>query len=108
VNTGFGPSWLRGNISYNSLSDEPTTGTPGSAEQVNISGFYRFRDYWRATGYHQHDLSEPGGSLLSGFGLSYEDECIMLFLGVQKNFTSDRDIEDSTDVIFRVKLRNLG
>lgn len=108
LSTGAGPDWLRGSLSYTSLSDEPTAAVPRSVEQLYIAGVYKFADYWQASGYHQRDLGEPGGSLLSGFGLGYEDECILLTIGIQRNFTRDRDIEDSTNFSVQVRLRNLG
>ena len=108
MSTGAGPDWLRGSVSYTSLSDTPTAGVPSTVEQIYLAGVYKFADYWKVSGYHQRDLGEPGGSLLTGFGVSYEDECILFTVGAQRNFTSDRDIEDSTNFSVQVRLRNLG
>lgn len=103
-----GPEWLRGNLSYINLSHQPTSGVPSTVEQLNLSAAYRFREFWRLTTHHQRDLGAPGGSLASGIGLTYEDECISLTLQANRSFTRQLDVEDSTSISVLVRLRNLG
>ena len=73
-----------------------------------LGASYRFAEHWRLSAQHQRDLGEDGGSLLSGFGIGYEDECLTLDFTVNRNFTRDRDIEDTTNFSVQVRLRNLG
>jgi len=108
LSASAGPEWLRGSLAYNSLSDEPTTGVPSSEEQLLLAASYRFADNWRLSAQHQRDLGEEGGSLLSGIGIGYIDECVTLDFSVNRNFTRDRDIEDTTNFSFQIRLRNLG
>lgn len=108
LSASAGPEWLRGSLTYNSLSDEPTTGVPSSEEQLFLAANYRFAENWRLSAQHQRDLGETGGSLLSGFGIGYEDECVTVDFSVNRNFTRDRDIEDTTNFSFQIRLRNLG
>lgn len=103
-----GPDWLRGSVAYNSLSDEPTTGAPSSEEQLFLGATYSFSEFWRVSAQHQRDLGDGGGSLLSGIGIGYEDECLKLDFTVNRNFTRDRDIEDTTNFSVQIRLRNLG
>ncbi len=108
LSASAGPEWLRGNLSYINLSHQPTSGVPSTVEQLNLSAAYRFQEFWRLTAHHQRALSSPDGSLASGVGLTYEDECITLTLQAIRSFTHLLDIEDSTSISVMVHLRNLG
>ena len=103
-----GPDWLRGQLSYINLSHEPTPGVPSTVEQLNLAATYRFAEYWRFSAHHLRDLGTPGGSLATGFGLAYEDECVILTVQANRNFTHQLDVEDSTSISLMVRLRNLG
>ena len=103
-----GPSWLRGTVNYIKLSDEPTTGVPSSAEQIHLVARLRLDENWTFVARHQRDLTAEGGSLFTGFGLNYEDECVFLTARFDRNFTRNRDIEASTNFTIRVRLKNLG
>ena len=103
-----GPSWLRGTVNYITLSDEPTTGVPSSVEQVHLVARLRVDENWSFVARHQRDLTAEGGSLFTGFGLNYEDECVFLTARFDRNFTQNRDIEASTNFTIRVRLRHLG
>lgn len=108
LSVGGGPQWLRGQLSYINLSDEPTAGVPSTVEQLNLSGVYRFAERWSLSARHQRDLGKPGGSLLTGIGLTYADECITISIQADRNFTRELDVEDTTNVSVMVRLRNLG
>ncbi len=108
LSASAGPEWLRGNLSYINLSHQPTSGVPSTVEQLNFSTAYRFQKFWRLTAHHQRALSSPGGSLASGVGLAYEDECITLTLQAHRSFTHQLDVPNSTSISVMVRLRNLG
>ena len=108
VGASGGPQWLRLSGSYVTLSDQPTSGVPSSVEQMTVSAGYRFAEHWRLSATHQRDLAADGGSLLTGFGLSYVDECVDLSVRATRHFTRELDIEDDTSVTVTLRLRNLG
>jgi LPS-assembly protein len=108
LSVGGGPQWLRGQLSYINLSDEPTAGVPSTVEQLNVNGVYRFAENWSLSAHHQRDLGEPGGSLLTGIGLTYANECVTVSVQANRNFTRELDVEESTNVSVTVRLRNLG
>ena len=56
----------------------------------------------------RHDLSDPGGLLLSSFGLAYECDCMNISINFTRRLTRDRDVPESSSVTLRVRLRHLG
>lgn len=103
-----GPEWLRGRLSYVNLSSaESTAGVAASASQIDVSAVYRIDERWQLGALHRHDLSHDGGALFSGASLLYEDECVTVGVEIRRNFTSRPDVEASTDLRFRIRLRNL-
>lgn len=108
VSVSAGTRRLRGWLDYTNLSDEPTTGSPTTVEQINLFANLRITDNWSVNARHQRDLSANGGSLFTGFGVTYENECIQIVTRLDRNFTQDFDIEASTTFTFQVRLRNLG
>ena len=103
-----GPRWVTGSLAYTKLSDGPTIGIPTSLEQVNLSVNLRARENWYLDLSHQRDLTENGGSLGSGLGLTYRDECVGIRASLNRYFTQDADVEPTTNFIVRITLRNLG
>ena len=103
-----GPRWVNGSLTYTKLSDGPTIGIPTSLEQVNLGMNLRARENWNFDLTHQRDLTESGGSLGSGLGLTYRDECVRVRASLNRYFTQDADVEATTNFIVRITLRNLG
>lgn len=103
-----GPEWLQGRVDYTKLSDEPTKGIPNSVEQLNVSGRLELFENWSLLAFHQRDLTAEGGSLLTGANLTYQDDCVLVRLGVSRNFTQNADIEPSTNFTIDVQLLHLG
>ena len=103
-----GPSWLRGRVHYIGLSNAGrTAGEPSSVRQIDASAALRPARFWEFGMHHAHDLSEEGGPLRSGLRLQYGDECLTAALEVNRRFTRQRDVADTTEFLFRIKLRNL-
>ncbi len=93
---------------YTKLSDGPTTGVPTSLEQINVGLGTRPWKNWRLNLSHERDLTENGGSLLSGLALIYENECVVVNSSLNRYFTQDADLEPTTNFIVRITLVNLG
>ena len=102
-----GPSWLRGRVSYVALSPrQPTAAVPSDAKQADASATLRLGRYWSIGARHSHDLAGEAGALSSGVGLSYRDECLFASIDANRRYSGQRDIEDTTEFYFQIKLRN--
>lgn len=102
-----GPPWLRGSVSYTTLSPRrPTSAAPSDAKQADVSAALRLGRFWSVGARHSHDLVGEAGALSSGIGLSYRDECLFASLDLNRRYSGQRDIEDTTEVYFQIKLRN--
>ena len=108
VGAAVGPQWLTGSLTYTKLSDGPTLGVPTSLEQVNFGMNLLPRKHWQLHLTHQRDLTEDGGSLFSGLGLIYKDECVLIRTYLNRYFTQNADVKPTTNFIVRITLRNLG
>ena len=108
VGASAGPQRLNGSLTYTKLSDGPTIGVPTSLEQVNLGMNFRAREHWHLYLTHQRDLTEDGGTLLSGLGLIYKDECVLIRTYLNRYFTQVANLKATTSFVIRVTLRNLG
>ncbi len=108
VDLSLGPKALRFNAGYLSLSRELTSDELESREELRLSGRARFTRNWGVTASTRRDLAENRGTIASGFGLDYIDECLEFTTRFERSFTSDRDVRPSTGISFRVKLKHLG
>lgn len=96
-------------LTYVSLARELTNTEQTSREEAAVYGQTAISRYWSVTGRTRRDLTEAnGGTINYGVGLIYEDECFSTFIEFEREFTSDRDIEPSTSVSFRIRLKNLS
>ncbi len=103
-----GPSRWKLNASYVKLSDELSTDNLGEREELAISGNARLSKYWSVNAYDRIDLTDNGGTLVYGGGLTYEDECVSLKIGYERTFTRDRDAAPTSIIGIQLRLRNLG
>ncbi|HJP20661.1 MAG TPA: LPS assembly protein LptD [Alphaproteobacteria bacterium] len=108
IDLSLGPKALRFNAGYVSLSRELTTDELESREELRLSGRARFTRNWGVTASTRRDLAENRGTIASGFGLDYIDECLEFTTRFERTFTSDRDVRPSTGISIRVKLKHLG
>lgn len=81
---------------------------PILASQRSITGgsSLRLNDNWTLSLGGNYDLLREDAIGIST-GLTYQNECIALIAGVNRDLTSDRDFRQSTSVNFQVLLRNL-
>ena len=108
LSASAGPSWLRGGFNYIGLSNAGrTVGEPSSVRHVDAWTAVRPARYWEIGVGHQRDLAEKGGALNWRGTVGYRDECLTASVDISRRFTRQRDVPDSTDILFRIKLRNL-
>ena len=111
VNLSTGPTWLRANIGYAQIEDQQAssgTTTFANREEVVGNAALQFAEYWTFTAGTRRDLTGDGATINWNTGLSYQDECVLISTILQRSFTRDREIEPETNIIFFVKLKNLG
>ncbi len=108
LNLDAGPKWLRSRLSYIGLSNAaPSAERSGDIEQLKGSAAWRFGDYWELNAHHAHDVSDDDTPLSTGAGLRYEDECLLAEIGLTRNYTRQRDVDDTTTITFQIRLRNI-
>ncbi|MDC0074428.1 LPS assembly protein LptD [Alphaproteobacteria bacterium] len=102
------PSKYRINLTYLSLSRELTADELIDREEVAATAKVKITKFWSLTGHTRHDLTNDGGTINTGTGIEYDDECFSFIFDFERNFTRDRDLQPDTSVTFRVRLKNLG
>ncbi|MFW5678986.1 MAG: LPS-assembly protein LptD [Pseudomonadota bacterium] len=100
-----GPPRLRLGLAH-LLLDEKDEGF-GRREELRGAISLALTDNWSVVANSRVDL-DAGRRIRDTYGLTYEDDCLLVVLGVEQDFTEDRDAEASTTVALRVSLRNLG
>jgi LPS-assembly protein len=101
-----GPPRLRLAFGHLLLEDE-TAGGFDRREEGRAALSLRLTDSWSVIASTRRDL-DSGEPILDTYGLLYEDACLTVVAGVERDFTRDRDASDSTTVAVRVGFRNLG
>ncbi|MCB1532446.1 MAG: LPS-assembly protein LptD [Alphaproteobacteria bacterium] len=79
-----------------------------SREQLQASAAYYVSEDWRVrVGAHQ-DLGQNPGLRRASLGFDYLGQCVSFALTAQRNLTDDASGDSSTEVFFRIGLKNLG
>ncbi|MDA0260695.1 MAG: LPS assembly protein LptD [Proteobacteria bacterium] len=107
VSLSAGPKYLRVDASYVSLSRELTTDELSGREEIDISSRLQVTPEWALTAGTRQDLKKDA-TLSFNSSLEYQDECLFLSVDFDRTFFSDRDLEPSTSVTVRLKLKHLG
>jgi len=77
-------------------------------EELRLDGSFSLNKNWNFQGSAIGDLTNGIDGVEYGFGLNYSDECFDFGIRFKERFTSDRDIQPGTSIMFRFKLKNLG
>jgi LPS-assembly protein len=101
-----GPPWLRVALGHLLLEDAARGGFD-RREEGRAALSLRLSDEWSVIASTRRDL-DSGEPILDTYGVLYENACLTLVAGVERDFTSDRDAEDTTTLAIRVGFRNLG
>ncbi|MDA1058205.1 MAG: LPS assembly protein LptD [Proteobacteria bacterium] len=103
-----GPPRYKFNATYVRLRRELTADELTDREEINIAGLAALTQFWTLRANTRRDLTQAGGTINSGVGLVYEDECFNVSVDLNRDFTRDRDVEPATTVSFRVRFKHLG
>lgn len=101
-----GPPRLRLALGHLLLQEEDGAGFD-RREEGRAALSVRLTDRWSLIASTRRDL-DAGEAILDTYGVLYENACLTVVAGVERDFTSDRDAGDSTTVAVRVGFRNLG
>jgi LPS-assembly protein len=108
IDLAMGPDRARLNFGFVELSRDLSADEAQSRRELRASGRIKLTEFWSANGSWRRDLSQNGGTISAGVGISYEDECIIFTSSFRRDFTRDRDIKPSTSINFRIALKHLG
>lgn len=89
-------------------SENLDTNTLSDREEIFVQANSKLTQTWSTYGYYRYDLSKNGGPIEAGGGLQYENECLILTLSAEKEFTKDRDYKGDTSFFIRAQLKTLG
>jgi LPS-assembly protein len=94
----------RVDLSFLKLSPETTDPSLGPREELNLAGIFNVVDNWSVFADTRLDL-QADEWLDAGFGLRYEDECLIAQVGFRNRRATERDLRSSTSVIVRIGLK---
>ncbi len=109
VAIGAGTDRLRANLAYVQINAE-AQGPEGSvaAEQLRAGVALRLDDNWRVAAGHHRDI-DANRSLLWSASIAYQDECVAVDLGFERDLASQADGGGREDTLFlRVNFKHLG
>ncbi len=108
VDLATGPDWLRLSVGFLSIEDAPSDlAEIGKREELTASARLSLTPYWSLTAVNRRNL-QTNDAINLGFGLTYQDECILFSAQIDRRFTEDRDVEPETSLLFVIKLKHLG
>ncbi len=104
---GLNLSPLRLDANYVTL-DRGIINRSDNREEVFGSSSLSLNKNWMLYGNARRDLSKDGGLISSGGGLIYQNECITVISGINREFTRDRDIEPSSSYSVQISFKNIN
>ena len=108
VDSSFTAGPVSASVGYIRLNEGTVTNPILDREEIVTSGNYNFLDFWSLTGNARRDLSEGGGLINGGGGISFINECLVFSILYNRDFTQDRDVEQSQTITFQLHLKNLN
>lgn len=84
--------------------------TNGDRQEVYTNATFNVTDKWSVLSSARRNLDndQSSGWVMMGGGVSYTHDCITGIFQVNRNFTRDRDVEPTTEFMFKINLANLG
>jgi LPS-assembly protein len=95
------------NASYVRLSQNAALTGVNRREEIKTEGALHITDHWSVIAGARRDL-EADEMIESKAGVAYEDECSVFEVSYRRRFIRDRDIEPSSAIVFKVRLKALG
>ncbi len=110
LGVGFGPSFLRANVSYIFLQGNTYyTDLYSERKELYTSLSSEISQFWRVSVYNLRDLTENSrGNLEHGGGVIYEDECFKWETIVKKYNSSNPDLDNDYEFRTTFYLKTLG
>ena len=97
---------MRLSTNYTFISNQEEGAFVGR-EALTTSASSQINQFWRASFSANQDLVAKELRSLS-FGVTYEDECVIINTTASRSFFVDRDIEPTDAVFVRLTLKTLG
>lgn len=92
---------------YTWLTDDAAEERPDPIAEINLNSGFVLSRHWRANVGWRYDL-EDNRATRTLLGLTYENECVALSLGVNRRFTSSTSVEPTTNVGFTVMIKGFS
>jgi LPS-assembly protein len=110
IGLGLGPQQIRTSLRYIKLSKEattPATDDIGGREALIAGIQLQVTDELTVAAQTRQDL-KAGETVRNTFGLVYEDECLLIVAGIEKDFTVTGEVDRPLTFSLRVGLKTLG
>lgn len=98
---GGDENWF--SLGYLSLADDQADIGIESRHEITVAGQVKMTDYWSTYGAYRRDL-ETNSSIDALIGIQYLDECFGFALEVEREYTSDYDVEPETKIGVKIRL----
>lgn len=108
VTSGYKAGPFSANVGYLLLNEGTPDNPTFDREEITTDGKIQISDFWSVTGGARKDLSDNGGFIGFNSGLHFVNECVIMSLLYNHDFTSDRDIEPSQSITIQLFLKNLN
>ena len=93
--------------SYLWLDADTSEGRTQDAHEIYLDGSYGINRHWTASAYWRYDIAEESPTE-AGIGIGYTNECVVVELSVERDYTSSTTVEPSTSVGLTISLRGFG
>ncbi len=99
---------LSASLSYTILDEDNEA---FDRQEITATSGFKINDKWSISGYGRRDVTDNkslGGWIDGGVGIVFENECLRIVTGWNREFTRDADIEPSTSYTLKVSFKGLG
>lgn len=107
VTAAVGPPRARVGLKYLRLEDEDPVDGLTSREEITAAISLGITDEWSLIASTRRDL-DIGRTITDTFGVVYDDGCLRVVAGLQRDNTQNENTPASTTIAFQVGFRNLG
>jgi LPS-assembly protein len=103
-----GPQAVNVGANYVYFDETSVTREFGIREELTLYFRSRITENWSFLTRYRYNFEPFGTPIEYGGAITYQDECFLLTTDFSRSFTSDRDVEASTRVLFRLVFKHLG
>ncbi|WP_181905130.1 LPS-assembly protein LptD [Aestuariispira insulae] len=89
---------------------EKASASSSEIQEIQASARAKFDDEWSGRLFGKRNLQDntDGGSINSGFGIKYEDECFIFDSSFTRSFVHQTDVNANDTLFFRLTFKTLG